>query len=149
MKTIRFYKILVAALILINLVTLFFFFTAHRHPGKPGKTDLVEHIGITGANREKIIQLQEKHFADKDALIQRSRDLHEQLFRSFNDAEKDSTDIAKIIDNIVENQRETEQMTFDHFKEIHALCTPEQQKELQKLIQEVLRRAGGPPPPGK
>lgn len=149
MKTLRFYKILVVVLILINLVTLFFFFTAHKHPGKPGKTDLVDHIGITGQNRDKIIQLQEKHFADKDALIQRSRNLHEQLFRSFSDSQKDSTDVARIIDDIVENQRETEQMTFDHFKEIHALCTPEQQKELQKLLQEVLKRAGGPPPPGK
>ncbi len=149
MKTLRFYKILVAALILINLVTLFFFFTAHKHPGKPGKTDLVDHIGITGQNRDKIIQLQEKHFADKDALIQRSRNLHEHLFRSFSDSQKDSADIAGIIDDIVENQRETEQMTFDHFKEIHALCSPEQQRELQKLLQEVLKRAGGPPLPGK
>lgn len=149
MKTLRFYKILVIVLILINAATLYFFFTAHRHPGKPGKTDLVDNIGITGENRMKIIQLQEKHFKDKDALIQRSRDLHEQLFRSFSDSQKDSADVASIINDIVENQRETEQMTFDHFKDVHALCTPEQQEELQKLIREVLKRAGGPPPPGK
>jgi Spy/CpxP family protein refolding chaperone len=149
MKTLRFYKILVVVLILINAVTLYFMFTAHRPHGRPGKTQLVDNLGITGANREKIIQLQEDHFIRKDQLINKGRDLHEKLFRSFNDPSKDTAEVAAIIDDIVENQRETEQMTFDHFKDVNALCDPQQQKELQKLLQELLRRAGGPPPPKK
>ena len=54
-----------------------------------------------------------------------------------------------LIDKIVENQRETEQMTFDYFKVVNSLCTPDQQKELQELIHNVLSRAGGSPSPPK
>ena len=61
----------------------------------------------------------------------------------------DKEDIAFQINLIVENQRETEQMTFDYFKEVNSLCTPEQRLKLQKLIQRVFNRAGGPPPPNK
>ena len=89
--------------------------------------------------------LQDDHFKQKDALIQKGRELHEKLFLSFNDTSKDSTEIAQIIDNIVENQRKTEQMTFDFFKDISALCTSEEKKLLEEIIHDVLRR--GPPPP--
>ena len=149
MKTLRFYKILIAILVLLNLTTVYFLWSSAGHHGPPGKNDLVDLIHAEGKTKTTILGLQERHFADKHALIERSRNLHEQLFNSFSDSSKDSTDVKQIIDNIVENQREIEQMTFDYFKEINQLCTPEQQKKLQELIHEVLNRAGGPPPPPK
>ena len=76
-------------------------------------------------------------------------DLDRAFIQSFNDESKDSTEIKKLINKIVENQRETEQMTFDYFKVVNSLCTPDQQKELQELIHNVLSRAGGSPSPPK
>jgi Spy/CpxP family protein refolding chaperone len=149
MKTIKFYKILIVVLILVNLGTLFFFWSGHKGPRHPGKNDLVEMLDLTGNPKTKILELQDDHFKKKDALIKRSRNLHETLFQSFNDESKDSTDINRLIDKIVENQRETEQMTFDYFKVVNLLCTPDQQKKLQDLIHNVLRQAGGPPHPPK
>jgi Spy/CpxP family protein refolding chaperone len=78
--------------------------------------------------------------------MKRNRTLHERLFHSFNDPKKDRNAIASLIDDIVENQREIEQMTFDYFKKIDALCTPEQKIKLQNTIHKVLSRVGGPPP---
>jgi Spy/CpxP family protein refolding chaperone len=149
MKTIRFYKILILILVLMNITTLFFLLSGPKHHGPPGKNDLVNELEVTGKTKEKILSMQEVHFRDKHKLIETSRELHEKLFRSFSDPSKDSSDVRQIIDDIVENKRETEQMTFDYFKEVNALCTPDQQKKLQELIHEVLRRAGGPPPPPK
>jgi len=150
MKTIRFYKILVGILVVLNATIVYFLWTSangDHHPRHPKRNDLVERLGITGDKKEQIIRLQDEHFKKKDALIHIGRDLHEKLFLSFNDLSKDSTTIAQLIDTIVENQRETEQMTFDHFKNVSALCTKEQQKNLEEVIHEVLRR--GPPPPRK
>ena len=149
MKTIKFYKILIVVLILVNLGTLFFFWSGHKGPRHPRKNDLVEMLDLTGNTKTKILELQDDHFKKKDTLIKRSRNLHETLFQSFNDESKDSTDIKRLIDKIVENQRETEQMTFDYFKVVNSLCTPDQQKKLQDLIHNVLRQAGGPPHPPK
>jgi Spy/CpxP family protein refolding chaperone len=146
MKTIRFYKILILILLLLNISTVYFLWSTTKRHGRPGKNELVEMLDLEGSAKTKILAMQEIHFSKKDALIKRSRDLHEELFRSFNDTTKDSVAIAQLIDKIVENQRETEQMTFYYFKEVSELCTQEQQIKLQELIHEVLRRAGGPPP---
>jgi Spy/CpxP family protein refolding chaperone len=148
MKENRFYKILIVLLIILNLTTLFFFWNMKKH-GPPDKNELVELLDLTGKSKLKILALQEVHFREKENLLRRSRQLHEQLFQSFSDSSKDKEDIAFQINLIVENQRETEQMTFDYFKEVNSLCTPEQRLKLQKLIQRVFNRAGGPPPPNK
>jgi len=149
MKTNRFYKIIISVLILINIGTLFFFWKGHKGPQRPDRNQLVEMLDLSGSAKTKILELQDDHFEKKGALIKRSRNLHESLFQSFNDESKDSTEIKKLIDKIVENQRETEQMTFDYFKVVNALCTPDQQKKLQDLIHNVLRQAGGPQHPPK
>jgi Spy/CpxP family protein refolding chaperone len=149
MKTLRFYKLLIVVLILLNITTISFFWFTAKRPGPPDKNELVELLDLQGQTKTKILAMQDDHFKQKNALVQKSRDLHEQLFRSFNDASKDSTAVSNLIDRIVENQRETEQMTFNYFKEVSELCTPEQREKLQELIHEVLRRAGGPPPPKK
>lgn len=146
MKTIRFYKILILVLLLLNISTVYFLWSSTKKHGRPGKNELVEMLNVEGTAKKKILAMQETHFSKKDALIQRSRNLHEELFHSFNDTSKDSTEISQLIDKIVENQRETEQMTFDYFKSVSELCTPEQRIRLQELIHDVLRRAGGPPP---
>lgn len=145
MKATKFYKLIIVVLILVNLTTLFFLWAAPRRPKHPMRNELVEMLGLSGNTKTKILELQDDHFKRKDALIKRSRVLHESLFQSFNDPSKDSTEITMLIDKIVENQRETEQMTFDYFKIVNSLCTPDQQKKLQELIHDVLSRAGGPP----
>ena len=149
MKTTKFYKLVIVVLILVNLTTLFFLWKGPRRPKHPDRNELVEMLDLSGNAKTKILALQDDHFKKKDALIKRSRNLHESLFKSFNDESKDSTDIKRLIDEIVENQRETEQMTFDYFKVVNSLCTPDQQKKLQDLIHNVLRQAGGPPHPPK
>ena len=149
MKTTKFYKLVIVVLILVNLTTLFFLWKGPRRPKHPERNELVEMLDLSGNAKTKILALQDDHFKKKDALIKRSRNLHESLFKSFNDKSKDSSEIKMLIDKIVENQRETEQMTFDYFKVVNSLCTPDQQKRLQELIHDVLKRAGGPPSPPK
>jgi Spy/CpxP family protein refolding chaperone len=146
MKTTRFYKLIIVVLILINLTTLFFLWKGHKGPQRPDRNQLVEMLDLSGSAKTKILELQDDHFKKKGALVNRSRNLHESLFQSFNDESKDSTEIKKLIDKIVENQRETEQMTFDYFKVVNTLCTPVQQKKLQEIIHEVLSRSAGHPP---
>lgn len=147
MKTLRFYKIVIVVLFIMNLTTLYFLWDSSRRPPHHKRRDLVEMLDLKGSAKTKVAQLQTEHFEIKDSLVERGRELHEYLFRSFNDPSKDSIAIKKIINDIVENQRETEQMTFDYFKKVNALCTPDQQEELQELIHDVIRKEGGPPPP--
>src|SRR3989344_5420079 len=101
----------------------------------------------TETAKQRVQALEKDHFRVKDSLINVSRQLHEDLFVSFKDPSKDSASIQQLIDHIVENQRETEQMTFDYFKEVEKFCTPSQKKKLQKAIHGALLRVNPPPPP--
>ncbi|MES2556436.1 MAG: hypothetical protein V4604_09820 [Bacteroidota bacterium] len=153
MEKTRFYKLVILVLVMVNLTTLYFYWNGcsteehHRHHGPPPRKSLVTVLSLTGTAKQRVHSLEKDHFRVKDSLIDVSRRLHEELFVSFKDPSKDSTSIQQLIDHIVENQRETEQMTFDYFKEVEKLCTPAQKKQLQKMIHGALLRVNPPPPP--
>ncbi len=51
---------------------------------------------------------------------------------------------------IATNQKEIEMVTYNHFKQVRAICTPEQQKEFDNIIADVIKKMNGPhggPPP--
>lgn len=155
MEKTRFYKLVILLLVLVNLTTLYVYRNGcspeeqHRHHGPPPRKSLVTVLSLTGTTKQRVQALEKDHFRVKDSLIGVSRRLHEELFVSFKDPSKDSTSIQKLIDHIVENQRETEQMTFDYFKEVEKFCTPAQKKKLQKAIHGALLRVNPPPPHGR
>lgn len=149
MEKTRFYKLVILVLVVVNLTTLYIYWNSssqeERH-GPPPRKSLVTVLSLTGTAKQRVTLLEKDHFHVKDSLIHVSRKLHEELFVWFKDDSKDSTAIRKLINHIVENQRETEQMTFDYFKEVEKLCTPAQKKKLQKAIHGALSRLNGPPP---
>lgn len=149
MEKMRFYKLVILALVIVNLTTLYFYWNSsspeERH-GPPSRKSLVTVLSLTGTAKQQVTLLEKDHFHVKDSLIHVSHKLHEELFVWFKDDSKDSVAIQKLINHIVENQRETEQMTFDYFKAVEKLCTPAQKKKLQKAIHGALSRLNGPPP---
>ena len=50
---------------------------------------------------------------------------------------------------IATNQKEIEMVTYNHFKQVRTICTPEQQKEFDNIIADVIKKMNGPggPPP--
>lgn len=147
MKQTTFYRLLIGFLVLLNAFTLYKLWPLPEDRGhRPPHKSLVVVLHLTGKAKTTVARLEREHFHVKDSLVDHGRDLHEKLFRYFSDETKDSTAIAGLIDRIVENQRITEQMTFDYFKSVSRWCTPQQRVELQHAIHKVIRNAGGPPP---
>lgn len=147
MKTTRFYKWLIGILLVMNGTTLYLLWNSGETPEEhhPRRKSLVTVLMLKGKARDEVRHLEKEHFHIKDSLIARSRSLHEELFHSFSDPKKDSADIAGLIDRIVENQRITEQMTFDYFREVSRWCTAKQRVRLQKAIHHAIARMGGLP----
>ncbi|MDH4474648.1 MAG: hypothetical protein QE487_18735 [Fluviicola sp.] len=151
MEKTRFYKLVILVLVLVNLTTLYFYWNScsaeeRPHQGPPPRKSLVTVLSLTGTAKQRVQSLEKDHFRVKDSLVHVSHRLHEELFVWFKDDSKDSAAIQQLINHIVENQRETEQMTFDYFKEVEKLCTPKQKKDLQKMIHGALSRLNPPPP---
>ena len=149
MEAKRLYKWVIVLLVLINGALLYLYWSKpsepeHRPPHK--RKSITIMLEMTGSDKQEVLKLEKVHFHRKDSLIRRGVTLHQALFRSFDDPKQDSADVAHVIDKIVENQREMEQMTFDHFKAISNYCNAEQKRKLKKGIYRVLQQMTMRPP---
>lgn len=151
MEAKKLYKWVIVLLVLINGALLYLYWSKpaapeHRPPHK--RKSITIMLGMTGADKQQVLELEKGHFRRKEYLIKRGVHLHQELFRTFDNPQQDSADVAHVIDKIVENQREMEQMTFDHFKAVSKYCNAEQKRKLKKGIYRVLQQMT-PHPPGK
>lgn len=145
MKSTRFYKLIIAVLIIINVGTLAFVaFGKPSHPTKPGEGPLLsETIGLTDDSKTKVDALEKVHHQDKHILMKKDRDLHEQLF-SYVGSEESPEEIYKQLNA---NKSEIERMTFEFFDDVSAYCSEKELIELKKFINEAMVNMGHRPPP--
>ena len=82
MKSTRFYKIIIALLVVINLsILLFMWLGRPPHPPRPGDApQLANEIGLTGENKGKVDKLEKQHHIDKRELMQEDTRLHKEMF---------------------------------------------------------------------
>lgn len=141
MKKERFYKVLIAILVVINVVTLMFFWLAkppHHPPGMGPK--LSDQLGVEAPKKTQMDILEEAHHQEKRKLMQKDRDLHELLFSHVGT----SSNTDELQEKIALNKIEIESMTYDFFDSIAKLCNEEQKKSLQTLIRHGIHQIHGP-----
>jgi periplasmic protein CpxP/Spy len=143
-------KCLVAIALIINAATLIFFW--YNRPPEEGKRGLrpaqvlVEELKFDAQQQITYQTLRSLHHQAHDSLLQIIAD-QRQILYSQKQAANDT-----IVQKIGHLQQEIERMTYDHFKDIRKICTPEQQAQLdillEKTVQNILmpkgkRRQGG------
>ncbi len=132
----KLYKIVIAALVIINVGMLIFFLTGHpgHHPPKAG--NLIAELGIEGPNAAKVLALEKDHHIKKRALMQIDRTLHENLFSKLGT----DSDVSEIQDKIEANHAEIEKMTYTFFNDISQYCDIAQQKKLKEIIHRAFQQ---------
>lgn len=146
MKSPKFYKIIIVALVVLNLSTLtFFWLTKPPHPPRPGEHKLSLKIELTGEAMSKVDAMEVEHHKKKRALVHKDHSLHKKLF----DLIGTGKPTKEVLDQIDKNKEEIESMTFEFFDDVAEHCNENQKKELIKFVQERLNglRPGPPPPP--
>ncbi|MFT6924006.1 MAG: hypothetical protein ACJA1C_003026 [Crocinitomicaceae bacterium] len=145
MKGTRFYKLIIVALVLLNIGTLVYFqLTKPSHPPKPNHGDLGRQLELKGEAKSKVDALEKQHHKDKKVLLQKDHALHKKLFNCIG-TDKPTNDL---LDQINKNKEEIESMTFIFFDEVAEHCNAKQKKKLIKFVQQRLNRIRpGPPPP--
>jgi Spy/CpxP family protein refolding chaperone len=150
----------VALLVIMNVASLAtVWFQQHRLPlplppaGPPQdriNAFLRHELELTDAQAETFARLQRAHFQQAKALHDHIRDLKHELFNELAMAAPDTLKAERLAEKIGEQQRELEKSAFYHFLALKRLCTPEQQKKLDRLFDELLRMMDPqrqPPPP--
>lgn len=141
-------KLLPALLIILIVLNgvLIFMLIKKTHQKKQQHSQrefLTEQLQFSDNQKEKYRNLDEIHretMMDLDHKIRKQKDI---LFNSFGD-ETINTDSLITINGNLEVKKEAE--VFRFFKSVRKICTKEQQKKFDKIINEALKGGGNKPP---
>lgn len=167
MKNERFYKIVIVLLLLLNTGTLAFLWmkanrTAPFPAGGPGKHNRVdrlmsEKLHFTPQQEDLMVNLKNEHHFQILEIQEEESKLHTELFGLLHSNNNDTAAKKAILDKLAANDTRKEEVTFEHFRQIRAILTPEQLPKFDELMEEIAshimshhpgRRGGPPPPPG-
>ncbi len=146
----------VIALLLLNFGTLGYLFLQrppHDRPGGPRKLDreIVETLQLNAAQQQQFEQLKTAHHEQMQTSDRAYRDALDNYFAllkndSFVPARRDS--LQAVLSQI---QKDRVTVTFQHFSDLKALCSPEQRPHFAELLPNLMqvmlprREQQGPP----
>ena len=163
-------SIAVILLLILNFGILAFLWLGRPHtpqgiPGNPpGKQDMNDRMPppgrMEGGPKEFLtheLSFTDKQKQDYEKLIDEHQNdikkIREQTKKDKDDfwdnLSKKDPDVNSSASKLAEDQKQLELATFKHFQKVRELCTDEQKKKFDKVINEALRMMApqGPPPP--
>jgi Spy/CpxP family protein refolding chaperone len=142
---------LVILLLVANAASIAMFWLSRgKNPPPPKGTPqefLVKELKLDSKQQEQFDSLRKEHRQAADQLREKIKAAKESFFdllkqTNVSDSLKQST--AKAVSLFTE---ELDLLTLNHFQKIRSLCTPEQQKKFDEIIQQVTSMMAPPHPP--
>ena len=120
-----------------------------ERPGNPGEF-LETELGFNDEQSSRYKELRKEHREKADEIISETRKLKDSFFELLSQPDADSGEVTEMANEIGAKQTELDLLTFNHFKEVRAICTDEQKKKFDDIIEEVLKGMAGTKngPPG-
>lgn len=142
---------LLIVLLAANAVTIALFWLNKPKPatgpkGSPAEF-LVKELSLDARQQEQLKVLVTEHRKNAEELRMKIRTAKESFFdllKQSQVADSTKTQAAKAVSVITE---QLDLLTLNHFQQVRALCTPEQQKKFDGIIHEVTAMIGQPAPP--
>ncbi|MES2003245.1 MAG: hypothetical protein V4450_01895 [Bacteroidota bacterium] len=141
-------------LVALNIATLSaFWLLKNKRPGPPGDPGsgvvdfMVKELGFDSIQKQKLILLREEHQQKVRDIRRNNHEAKNAFFALLPQTDISDSVLAKAAQAAVVFDRQLDMLTFRHFQEVRKLCSEEQKKKFDNIIQEVLRMAA-PPPPG-
>jgi Spy/CpxP family protein refolding chaperone len=103
---------------------------------------LKTEIGFDTAQLQQYDTLSNRHRAYMKKMFDSSRITKDNQFKELTTANFSDSAMNNIADRSAAFQKAMELRTFNHFKKIRLLCTPEQQPKFDSLFDKVLNRRG-------
>ena len=158
MNHIRFYKIIIIILVLLNLGTLtllWFGRSRTEHAQDPGESAkfLIHELTLTPGQQDEFGKLRDEHRQRLAILQERDRRLHDRFFEAIFLPAPDTLAAIILSDSIAAVRRQMELLTFDHFMQLRLLLNEEQKNKFHGVFRQALEHAMPlpdpplPPPP--
>ena len=154
MENLKFLKIIIICLLLINLGTLAFIWkqkpqeSMHPRQGDVAQF-LTRELNLTVEQENKFDVLRNEHHQGVEILHDADRTFHHQLFDLLKSNSGNAIAVNALTDSIASNHKKVELLTFYHFQKVRAICSDEQKKKFDTVIEDTLRMMAPKLPPRK
>lgn len=121
-----------------------------RQAGGP-KDFLIHELNLDAAQTAKYSEMARQHHDKIQRIEADVRQLRDSMVSQLESASPDTAIISRLAQKVGQDQVQLDQITFDHFRELRSICTPEQQARFAKVIRQALHMMRGPqgPPRGQ
>lgn len=144
--------IIIAVLLLTNIAVLAYFL-GPRNNTKPEQIErsrgtvtemLQKDVGFNEDQTAKYKELKERQKERIKPMYDNMRKAKDSLFRLLSYPDTPDSLLSKAADVIAQKQKELDIETFNHFKRVRVLCTPDQLPEYDSMVLRLLRKMGKP-----
>ncbi len=134
----------IVALLLLNFGTLgFLFFRPAPHPPGPGKhrldRQIVERLQFNSAQQQTFKKLKTTHHEQMLASDKQYRSALESYFNLLKNEPVQPAQQDSLLEVLTQIQKDRASITFQHFQDLKALCSPEQAEHFSELVPELMR----------
>ncbi|MDO8999998.1 MAG: hypothetical protein Q7W45_09555 [Bacteroidota bacterium] len=154
MNKTRLLGIAVISLLLINLGILAIMFFKHGPPpmGKMAHSEgpkkiIIERLKFDAEQQKQYEVIITEHKTKTKELNKKSRELHDDLFSLLINNTIDKTISDSLIQTIANNQKAIDNLNFEHFQKIKAICKNEQIERYNNFVLELTHLFGPPNEP--
>lgn len=157
MKRMTFLTVSVIALLVVNAVTLFILFHMHLggthglhgNNGKGPVDYIVRQLKLDEQQQKQFADLRDQHHAFARDAEREDERLHDLYFSMLKSDTPDKSKVDSVANLIGDQRRKLATVTFDHFRQLRALCHDDQKKLFDNTIDEIARMVtshpDGPP----
>jgi Spy/CpxP family protein refolding chaperone len=147
--------IAVVGLLILNLGMMALFLFNGKPPqhqggpeGEGPKKIIIERLNFDEGQQKQYEGIITEHRSKTKELNKRSRELHDELYSLLKNNAIDKTISDSLIKTITENQKAKEDLNFDHFQKIKAICKDGQIENFSDFVLDLTHLFGpknGPP----
>jgi protein CpxP len=145
-STTRILTIAVVLLLLANITLVYFLVSARKHAsdrrqgrGEPFEM-MVKELNMTDQQQKDFKQLKEDHFKNVRPLFDSVRNAKTAFFQLTKDPSVNDSTLNAYEQRVTQQQSKLDFLTFEHFRKVRALFTPEQQPKFDSFIQRMMQR---------
>ncbi len=139
--------ITILILVIINITTLFTIWHTvnEHHPPKNGKSAsnfLIKQLAFDSIQKEKYLLLVQQHQQDIRDIKEQAKESKGTFFSLVSDTTISDETIKAQAMKVFEGEYQIAIITFHHFQQVRALCTPVQKKKFDSIIKELVAMMG-------
>lgn len=140
--------IIITVLLLTNVAVLVYFLGQKKNEKPPvwnGVAAMLQNeVGFNEEQTTKYKEMKGKQRERVRPMYDDMRKAKDSLFRLLSYPETNDSVLNKMADEIAQKQKAIDLETFNHFKRVRVLCTPDQLPKYDTMVLQMFRKMGKP-----